>query len=149
MGALVIVALIGLMPALSGGAAALPLTGVQLPGVYLACNEGGPTTLTFPADTPFYVAHGWIQPGWRDPSVTTPELRKATLSPTTFFEFFIDGARVRSVPWMGYDPTTDWFTKGNVSNFPAGMPAGTYTLEAIWYFDGGWLAGCTMTETFV
>jgi hypothetical protein len=53
--------------------------------------------ITFPANEPFYIYHGW---GWTDWSKLTPQEKRAVLDKETFvYELYIDGVQVDMRLW--------------------------------------------------
>ena len=128
--ALVIVGLIGVMPALGGTAfAGPPMTGERL-NLLSPCLDGQ-LDLTYPANTAFHVRHGY---GWV-PGGDYPGLESIVLRPLTHFELYVDGMRASSFLWIYVDKSTGQGYKSNVTNFPNGLPAGTYSFHGLWYKD--------------
>ncbi len=150
----VMIGVMGVMPALGGATmAASRTTGDRLTLAPGCAVEGFAMTLT--ANTPFYVSHGftWI------PGADSAATQAGIMRPTTHFELFVDGARVPSVPYIYYDQSKGYGGKSNLTDYPNGLPSGTYTFEGRWYKDGSLVGGtfgvpvlaldCTMMVTFV
>jgi len=92
---------------------------------------------TYPANTPFYIAHGWLDGPWS--SITDAE-KDAFMGPAMYFELLIDGVVQHSSMNAKYLPDSDIKNKLFVSEYDLGM-TGTHTFEGRWYhdawFDGG------------
>lgn len=108
----------------------------------LVDTSGNPTgDFTYPADTPFYVAHGWLDGPWNQ----FPDAYKdAYMGPATYFELSVDGVPQHSSKQARFWP--DWGTKGVlfISEYDLGM-TGMHTFEGRWYLDG-YLTGGTPGE---
>ncbi len=152
---LVIVGVMGVLPALSGASIPPPRTTGERINVAYLCGSGV-YDISFPANTPFYVMHGvrW------SPGADSAEIQAGAMRPTTHFELFVDGVRARSVPYIYYDQSTDLGTKANLTNYPSGLPpGGPHSFHGFWYQDGslvGWTQvesvlgfDCAITVTFV
>jgi len=89
-----------------------------------------PGATTFPANTAFFVRHGWID-------FPTHPVSNQTLAaferPTTDFELYVDHVEQHSLP--------DFYVQGGahfklfVINFPNGM-TGTHLFQGWWFEDG-------------
>lgn len=108
----------------------LPTTGTP---IRLLNQAATPTT--FQADTPFFVRHGWV---------CLPEERAFCLEPTTEFRLYVDGQRMPSALDLelnlacpvGTTPSDECTGKGNLTNFRAGLPAGSHAFRGEWWLSG-------------
>jgi hypothetical protein len=94
---------------------------------------------TFPADTPFYVEHGFIN-DLRDHTT------KHDLNAHSFFDLSINGVLQSST--IDVDVHDGLMSRLNLYKFPAGLPAGTYTFDNVWMLDGVVFASYTQTIVF-
>ncbi len=111
---------------------------------------------TYPADTPFWVAHGFLFEGW---SAFTPQEKEARMLPTTHFELQIDGTVQPSAMLALYIPQLDLKAKIFPSGYDNGFPAGEHDFLGTWYVDGSIVGGtlrtsvvdmtCSVVVTFV
>jgi hypothetical protein len=111
--------------------------------------EGLPTTgarialfaapATFPANAPFYLAHGF----------TCEDGKDSCLSGLTHFDLYVDGVRQRSAPNMTFASDGTLLSKLDVSDFPSGLSAGTHALRGVWYWLGSFVQERTVTIDFV
>lgn len=88
----------------------------------------GPTT--FPANSPFFVRHGWVT------GVSTPVTNQTLAAfnrPTTDFELYVDHVEQQSLPDFYVSQGTHF--KLFVINFPNGM-TGTHLFQGWWFLDG-------------
>jgi hypothetical protein len=114
------------------GSALAGRTGPSVPlrGEFLDTFSGG--TATLPADTPFYVENGWC--GYAGE-------RTLLLNPGTYAGISLDGEPLVMGTIVDMD-FTDYplclYGKFNYHNFIHGLPAGTYTFQASFYWDGVW-----------
>ncbi len=134
---LVIVGVVGVVPALSGATIPPPRTTGEKLNLATLCGSEE-FEITFPADTPFYIAHGfrWL------PGAEYAETRAGVMRPTTHFELFVDGVRAPSVPFIYYDGSTGLGTKANLTNYPNGFPSGgPHSFDGLWYDDGSLVGG--------
>ena len=83
---------------------------------------------TFPADAPFYIEHGT----GCDPSVG--DKASACMNADTHFDLYLDGALQPSTVDIENSPT-GW-VKLNLTNYPAGLPAGRHTFDGVWVQGG-------------
>jgi hypothetical protein len=123
----VIAAVLTLTVALPASANDVPRVGTDInlmPGLI------GPTTLA--ANTPFHVAHGW----GCDQQAAADVASGACLDPQTTFVLFIDGVKQPAITDLEVSSEGIVTAKIMVSNYPAGLPAGTYLFEGQWWFDG-------------
>jgi FtsP/CotA-like multicopper oxidase with cupredoxin domain len=90
----------------------------------------GPTTL--PANSPFHVAHGW---GCGD-QAAVDAASGFCLDPETTFYLFINGVKQPAITDLEVSPGGIVEGRIMVSNFPAGLPAGTYLFEGQWWANG-------------
>ena len=160
---LAILGLVAVMP----HAAAGPSTGVSavISPTMPPITTGGKLDLlrncnlnfTWNAKSPFYIRHGFTQPGWSDPTVVTPAMRHGYLAPWTRFVLSIDGTTVSMTFLLQYDPAADALSKLYTRNFPFGM-SGPHTFTGRWFVDASLLGGsfgkpvleleCTSTVLF-
>lgn len=96
---------------------------------------------TYPANTPFFISHGWIEAPWVTDS---PANKMAFMSATSYFEFRVDRVPQPSTLFVRYIPQLDWQLKLFVSEYDQGL-TGTHRFGGLWYLDGG-LAGGTPGE---
>ena len=81
---------------------------------------------SFPAETPFHVTQGF-----------TCELGKAAcLSGFTHFDLSVDGQPMSSATDLVFGDDGTLLAKLDLTNFRDGLPAGTHTLSAQWYYLG-------------
>jgi len=93
---------------------------------------------TYPANTPFFIAHGWFTTEW---TTNTPALdKRGFMAPTTYFEFRVDRVPQPSSMNAQYFPETDIKVKLFVSEFDQGM-TGPHRLGALWFLDGSLVGG--------
>lgn len=95
----------------------------------------GTGEIDFPADTPFWVRHGWFAPGWSDLPF---EEKRAFMSSATKFVLQVDGVEARSrmvsphvETFFGFE---DVKLKSFYSEFRDGM-SGTAVFTGMWFFD--------------
>lgn len=131
--------------------ASVPTTGTKL-SMYRGFNLGScsfnppvdpniaPGATTFPANTPFFVRHGWVD------FPTTPvsnQTLAAFQRPSTDFELYVDHVEQQSLP--------DFFVQNGVHiklfviNFPSGM-TGTHLFQGWWFQDGYFTGGAANTQ---
>ena len=92
---------------------------------------------SFAANSPFYIEHGFAcELGDRDCLVE--QFAKGD------FDLYLDGTLQASTPDVGV--TDGILRKLHLTNYPSGLPAGTYTFVGIWTIDRGTLL-LTMTAT--
>ena len=93
---------------------------------------------TYPANTPFFIAHGWFTTEW---TTNTPALdKRGFMAPTTYFEFRVDRVPQASSMNAQYFPETDIKVKLFVSEFDQGM-TGMHRFGALWFLDGSLVGG--------
>jgi hypothetical protein len=132
-------------------AAALPATANNIPttGAALPLDILG-TTVVFPANTPFYVSHGFLcGPVGSEPLFDASNLGDC-LQGSTRFVFFVDGVQQRSQTDHDntLDPDGTRFIKNfDLTNYPAGM-TGTHTFVYVWYYAGSLNLTATNTVIF-
>jgi hypothetical protein len=97
---------------------------------------GGPAT--FAADTPFHVEHGI--------SCARPDVGDC-INAQTHFDLYVDGALQPST--VDIDNLGDSLLKSNLTNYPMGLPAGTYTFTGVFVLNGTVVGSFTRTVTFV
>jgi hypothetical protein len=83
---------------------------------------------TFPANVPFYVEHGT----GCDP--TAGDKVSGCMNADTHFDLYLDGVLQPSTVDVENSPT-GWF-KLNLTNYPAGLPAGRHTFAGVWVAGG-------------
>jgi len=123
-------------------AARPPTTGTQI-SLLTGCSTS--TAISFSVNTAFFIRHGWFSPGW---STQAEANQTAFMSSTTTFKLFIDGVSQKKRNDFTYDSTTDIKFKLFLTNFPNGMPTGTYTFRGEWYLDGFLVGGVPGTSVF-
>ena len=97
---------------------------------------GGPTT--FAADTPFHIEHGVL--------CARPDVGDC-VNAQTHFDLYLDGVLQPST--VDIDNLGDSLLKSNLTNYPTGLPAGTYTFTGVFVFNGTVLGSFTRTITFI
>jgi hypothetical protein len=131
--------------------ASVPTTGTRLSmyrGFRLnSCSTTDPNiapgATTFPANSPFFVRHGWI--GFINPPVQN-QTYAAFERPTTTFYLYVDGVLQSSLPDF-YDAGSFTHVKLFVTNFENGM-TGTHIFQGWWFIDGYLVGGTANTEVF-
>lgn len=108
--------------------------------------------ITYPANTPLIIAHGWGDTPW----VAEP-LKGGFMAPTTTFVLQIDTVTQDSVQAFRYFPEVDTMSKFFVSEYDQGL-TDTHSFVGSWYLDGVLLGGtareavlvgtCQVTVTF-
>lgn len=86
---------------------------------------------TAPADTPFWVGHGF--------ATEPPELPAAIADGSAWFELYVDGAAVslrKDVDFLG-GASVESVNIGWFHNFADGLPSGSHHFEGRWYVYGG------------
>jgi hypothetical protein len=116
--------------------AALPTTGPRVSMISSACTNqvGDPyfpesrcPTRFVAANTPFHILHYYISLGEDT----------AALVQTGEFRLYQDGVSVKGLVWQQFDATSKRpIARGNLYNYAAGLPVGTYLFH--WEF---WLGG--------
>lgn len=123
-----------------------PQTGTELTPFNIFCFS---QTETFPANTPFFVQHGWFVPDWTNQTDTPTSVRTDFENPGTNFTLYVDGTMASSVMYYQYNNSSDIMSKEFLTNFPLGMTAGTHTFLGQWFDDQAGLVGtCTEPITF-
>lgn len=123
--------------------------------ISLIDENGNPVgDFTFPANTPFYIAHGFTDYPWTE---LPPAEKKAYMGPAMHFEFWVDDELQHSTMYVKYFPEWDVMFKTYVSEYDHGM-TGTHVFEGRWYIDGWFFGGtpgqavlgldCVSTVTF-
>src|SRR5215210_866987 len=97
---------------------------------------GGPAT--FAADTPFHIEHGLV--------CALPDVSDCT-NADTHFDLYLDGVLQPST--VDIDNLGDSLLKENLTNYPAGLPAGSYTFVGVFVLNGTVFGTVTRTITFV
>ena len=130
---------LGALVAFAGTASAFhhPTTGIRL-NILTACPS---SSTTFPANTNFWVRHGWAFSDW---SQASKNEQMAFKDDTTRFDLLVDGSLVKSNRDTNYVVSTDIYFKSFLTNFPGGL-TGTHVFTGRWYLDGS-LAGGTRGE---
>jgi hypothetical protein len=122
-----------LVVALPAAANTKPNSGAPIP-----LGDLGPTT--YPANTPFHIEHGF-----------TCDLGAAAciaeqISANGGFDLYLDGALQPST--VDVDLIDGDLVKRYLTNYPAGLPAGTYTFVGVHTLDGIAVLTRTTTITF-
>ena len=137
---LVLTALVaGLLAPLPAHANGVPTTGTR---INLFPGFVGPTT--YPADTPFYVEHGF---GCADQAATDVATDNC-LDPQTTFVLLVNGVQQQAITDLEVSSGGIVEAKFMVSNFRNGLPAGTYLFEGQWFFDGTLVQDSVVYITF-
>jgi hypothetical protein len=122
-----------LVVALPAAANNKPSTGTPLP-----LGPLGPTT--FPANTPFHIEHGFTcDPG--DANCIAEQI-----SANAGFDLYLDGVLQPST--VDVDLIDGDLVKRYLTNYPSGLPAGTYTFVGVHTLDGIAVLTRTTTITF-
>jgi len=126
------VAVVAAALALAGSALAthLPTTGAP---IRLLNQAATPTT--FPANTPFFVRHGWI---------CTPDEGTLCLDPATAFRLYVDGQRMPSALDLELNqtcppvvpPSGECTSRRYLTNFRFGLPPGPHAFRGEWWLNG-------------
>lgn len=126
-----IVALVGCMAVLL--AVALPASAARTPTTGERIDLYTPPT-SFTADSPFYIEHGFAC-AHHDHGCFSSEIARGD------FQLYVDGVLQpsRTVVEVSGGSVYKW----RLTNFPSGLPAGTYTIEGVWTVDGA----VTQTKT--
>ncbi len=96
---------------------------------------------TYPANTPFFISHGWLDGPW----TTEPAANKSGfMASTTYFEFRIDRVPQPSRLFVRNLPDSDLQLKLFISEYDQGL-TGTHRFGSLWFLDGA-LAGGTPGE---
>jgi hypothetical protein len=93
----------------------------------------------FPADTAFFVRHGFVDPA--------PE-RGTSLNPRTEFSLSVDGTLVPLAldsPSLPSRPSERW----SIARFRWGLPPGPHTFAGHWYAEGALVLSIEATIEFV
>lgn len=107
--------------------------------ISLVDENGNPVgDFSYPANTPFYIAHGFSDYPWTE---IAPAERKAFMGPAMHFELWVDGVLQHSTMSVRNVPEWDVQFKMFVSEYDLGM-TGTHVFEGKWYIDG-WFFGET------
>ena len=96
--------------------------------------------LTFTAGSPFYVEHGF------GCDTTSGDKASDCMNASTHFDLTVDGVLQRSKVDVDSQPTL--YTKRFLTNYPAGLPAGSHTFVGVWFQNGSFYATSTTTITF-
>jgi hypothetical protein len=133
---LLLLAAIVVAPAATAGP---PTTGSRIilfPGV------AGP--LVYPANTPFFVEHGW---GCGDQAAVDAH-SGGCLDPQTRFTLYVDGRRMSATTVLDVAPGGIVLSKFDLTNFRFGLPAGEHVFEGQWWSDGVLSVDSIVTITF-
>ena len=95
---------------------------------------------TFPADTPFYIEHGSAC----DKSLGLNP--SSCVNASTHFDLYLDGVLQPST--VDVDQLPPFKIKRNLTNYPAGLPAGSHTFVGVFIVDGSVLFTPSATITF-
>ena len=88
---------------------------------------------TYPANTAFFISHGWLEQPWADDA---PENKQGFMGPATYFEFRIDRGAQASTMFVRNFPGSDLQLKLFISEFDQGL-TGSHRFGAVWFIDGG------------
>jgi hypothetical protein len=113
----------------------IPLTGSRI-GVF------NPEPTTYPANTPFYVEHFAGQ-------CDLEAIAAGCLGAGTHFDLYLEGVLQPSqidIDIVTQEPLV--LRKSNLTNYPTGLPAGTYTFTSEAYFMGEFTGSFARTVTF-
>jgi len=69
------------------------------------------------------------------------------VSASSHFDLYLDGVRQPST--VDIDNLGSVLLKGNLTNYPTGLPAGTYTFTGVFVLNGTVLGSFTRTITFI
>jgi hypothetical protein len=83
---------------------------------------------TFPADAPFYIEHGSVC----DPSAG--DTAADCMAADTHFDLYLDGTLQPST--VDIENASSGWGKLNLTNYPAGLPAGRHTFAGVWIAGG-------------
>jgi hypothetical protein len=112
-------------------------TGADI-GISLLDENGNPVPeIAYPANTPFYVAHGFSDYPWKEVAYAE---KKAFMGHATYFELWIDGELQQSAMCARYIPAWDMQFKFFVAEYDLGM-TDTHVFEGKWYVDGYLIGG--------
>ena len=110
-----------------------PTTGTRI-GLY-----NPPPSSTFSADTPFYISLGWkCDLGARE--CMSKEIGRGD------FDLYLDGVLQPST--ADVDVAAGTIEKNYLTNYPEGLPAGTYEFRAVWTRAGELFRETSTTITF-
>jgi hypothetical protein len=123
--------------------AALPATANNKPTTGTQIGLLFQPPATFPANTPFYIEHGFsTTPPFSPPDGTIG----SGMDAGTHFDLSVDG--VAQTGTVDIDNQPGVWLKRNLYNFPDGLPAGSHTFVGVFFFDGAFVATVTVTITF-
>lgn len=103
-----------------------------------------PTTMTYLANTPFHVQHGWAI-SW--PHGSTPSQKAGLGSSDTNFTLYVDGTQASYTMYRHLNKTSGVMDKWYLSNFPSGM-TGTHVFLGEWFNDSSLVLTCQIDVTF-
>jgi hypothetical protein len=132
-----IVVLVGCIAAVL--AVALPATANNKPTPGTRISMYGPPTGTFPANSPFYIEHGWACE-LTDRQCMSEQIGKGD------FDLYLDGVLQPSK--IDVDVVDGVISKLHLTTYASGLPAGTYTFTGVWTLDGVVSQTFTRTITF-
>ena len=92
---------------------------------------------TFAAGTPFHIEHGF------GCDTTIGDKVSDCMNAKTHFDLYVDGVLQRSTVDIDNAPT--FYLKRNLTNFAAGLPAGSHTFVGVFVFNGS--VDLTLTAT--
>jgi hypothetical protein len=107
--------------------AASPVAANSTPTTGTRISLFDPPTM-FPADTPFYIEHGSACEAAAGDSAAD------CMNADTHFDLYVDGSLQPSKVDIENSPA-GWI-KLNLTNYPAGLPAGRHTFVGVWLQDG-------------
>jgi hypothetical protein len=122
-----------LVVALPAAANDKPSSGAPIP-----LGPLGPTT--FPADTPFHIEHGFVC------ALGDGTCLGEQVSANAGFDLYLDGVLQPST--VDVDQRDGALSKLYLTNYPSGLPAGTYTFVGVNTLDGVAVMTRTKTITF-
>src|SRR5438067_918688 len=125
---LALLLLLAALAAVSAAAAAPPTT-----GTHIGLMPGLTGPLVYPADTPFFVEHGF---GCGPDQAAVDAHTDNCLDPQTRFTVSVDGRQMPSTTVLDVDAGGTMQSKLNLTNFRFGLPAGQHVFHGQWWHDG-------------
>jgi hypothetical protein len=134
-------------------AVTLPVTANSKPTTGAQISLFSPPT-TFAANTPFYIEHGWfvcVGPDAMDTYCGGEPGYVGLAQGKGDFHLYVDGVLQPSTVNVETDvPLPGWvgISKFQLTNYPSGLPAGTYSFHGVWTLDGAPRGDETAVITF-